>query len=199
LVRRLPEDPDKRRLQVFKRFYQHLEHIWALAEDRGMDRVVTDPVSNEDIYIGDLLVGLPTLPPRQREAFELICLQGYTETAARDRMLPHSKSSTPVQQYADSGLARMVSAYDAYQRGEWPPEPAPKPIKKTKRRSILMAAALHPIVKQGLEATRKKILAEIEGLKVALAQVDELLNAKEASPSSAAPAAPPAAPKGTHR
>jgi hypothetical protein len=177
MARRLPEDPGKRRLQVFKRVFQHLEHWQALMEDRGMGSVITDPETGEDIYIADLLVGLDSLPPRQRQAFELICLKGYTETAARDVLLPNSKSSTPVQQYADSGLVRVVQAYDLYQRGEWPPvdPPKSKPVKKTKRRSFIMAVVLHPLVRQGLETTRKKILAEMEGLKAALAQVDEML------------------------
>lgn len=203
MARRLPEDPDKRRQQVFKRIYQHLDHIWALAEDRGMDRVLTDPETGEDIYVGDLLVGLDSLPPQQRKAFELICLRGYTQDAARDEMLPNSSSSTPVQQYADSGLARVIDAYDAYQAGCWPPPKQPKPIKKTKRRSLIMAV-LHPLVRQGLEATKKKILADMEGLKVALAQVDALLGgelkAAESAPASnsstTATPAPPAGPEG---
>lgn len=183
MARRLPDDPGKRRLQVYKRTYQHLEHIWALAEDRGMDRVITDPETGEDIYVGDLLVGLNSLPKRQREAFDLICLQGYTQDAARDVLLPNSNSSTPVQQYADSALVRMVDAYDAYQAGKWPPPKVPKPPKKTTRRSRIMAA-LHPLLRQGLEATRKKILAEMEGLKVALAQVEELLEGGLKQPES---------------
>lgn len=161
-----------------------------------MDRVITDPETGEDIYVGDLLVGLDTLPKRQRQAFELICLQHYTETAARDVLLPDSKSSTPVQQYADSGLARMVSAYDAKQAGQWPPPEVPKPIKKTKRRTRVMAA-LHPLLRQGLEATRKKILAEMEGLKVALKQVDDMLAGGVPATSeevAVEPAAQPASP-----
>jgi hypothetical protein len=174
VARRLPEDPDKRRLQIFKRAYQNLEHWRALIEDRGMDTVIPDPGTGEDIYIGDLMVGIDTLPRQQRAAFELICLKGYTETAARDVLLPHSKSSTPVQQYADSGLARMVKAYDAKQAGLWPPVEEPKLIKKPRRRSLIMAV-LHPIVRQGLEKTRKEILVQIEGLKTALKQVDDML------------------------
>jgi hypothetical protein len=153
-----------------------------------MDRVITDPESGEDIYVADLLVGLDSLPPRQRQAFELICLKGYTQDAARDEMSPNSKSSTPVQQYADSGLARMVDAYEAFQAGRWPPPEQPKPIKK-KRRFLIMAA-LHPLVRQGLEATRKKVLAEMEGLKVALGQLDEMLGNKPAE-SNGASAPPP--------
>lgn len=139
-----------------------------------MPPVITDEFTNEDIYIGDLLVGLDSLPPRQRQAFELICLQGYTETAARDELLPNSKSSTPVQQYADSGLLRMVTAYDLKQQGCWPPVEELKPVQPKKRRRKIMAA-LHPLVRKGLEATRAQILKEMEGLKLALAQVDEML------------------------
>lgn len=130
-----------------------------------MSDVITTP-DGEDIYIRDLLVGLDSLPRRQREAFELICLQGYTETAARDKMLPNSRSSTPVQQYSDSGLIRMVAKYDELQAG-------PLLLYTHLRRSLM--ATLHPILKKGLEETRKEILHQLDGLKLALTQVDEML------------------------
>lgn len=79
--------------------------------------IVTTP-EGEEVYLGDMMRGIDDLPPRQREAFVMICLQGYTETAATRVMLPNSKWSTPVQQYADTALARMVAAYDAVQNGE---------------------------------------------------------------------------------
>lgn len=75
----------------------------------------------EEIFIYDLMIGIDTLPPRQREAFDLICLQSYTESAATAIMLPESKWSTPIQQYADAALLRMVQAYDAKQAGSWNP------------------------------------------------------------------------------
>lgn len=178
MARRLPDDPVKRRLQVFKRIYQHLDHFWALIEDGRMEMpgVLTLP-TGEDVYLNDLLVGLDSLPRRQREAFELICLQGYTETAARDKMLPNSKSSTPVQQYSDSGLVRMVARYDEKQAGP---------------RRILMAA-MHPLLKRHLEEARKDIIHQMEGLKLALGQVDELLG----KTGSKAPSSPPPTPKPT--
>jgi hypothetical protein len=171
-----------------------MSHWQALMEDRGMAPVITDELTGEDIYIGDLLVGLDSLPPRQREAFVKICMLGYTETAARDEMLPQSKSSTPVQQYADSGLVRMVAAYDLKQVGAWPP-PVPEPKtelakprkKKTIRRKIM--AALHPLLRKHLEDARKDILAQMEGLKVALAQVDDMLDSGAKEPAPTAPAA----------
>ena len=125
----LPSDPAKRRKAIFKRAYQSMASWRALMDDQGMDSIITTP-DGEDIYYNDLLVGLCVLPPRQRQAFELICLQGYTETAARDVLMPNSKSSTPVQQYADIALTRMIEAYDNKQRGI---RPAPRLARKGKK------------------------------------------------------------------
>lgn len=109
----------KRRLQTFKRIYQNYYHWQSLREAGETGDVLT--VEDEDYYFGDLLVGLETLPRRQRQAFELICLRGYTEAAATAILLPHSKWTTPVQQYSDDGLLKMVLAYDAKQAGTWDP------------------------------------------------------------------------------
>ncbi len=84
-----------------------------------MSHFIAIPESGEEIYLMDLLAGIDALPPRQRQAFELICLQGYTETDATRIMLPHSRWSTPIQQYADTALVRMVAAYDATQAGTY--------------------------------------------------------------------------------
>lgn len=121
MPRRLPDDPDKRRQQVFKRLYTHLGHFRALLESGEMDMpgIVVIPDTQEEVYLNDLMVGIDSLPPRQREAFTLIALNGYTETDATKLMLPDSKWSTPVQQYADSALARMIQAYDDYQAGTY--------------------------------------------------------------------------------
>lgn len=131
--------------------------------------------TGEDVYLADLMVGIDTLPRRQREAFELVCLQGYTEAAAKAKMLPHSRSSTPIQQYSDSGLARMVARYDEKQIGGFFPA----------LRRLLMTTPLHPVFRHHVENARKDIMAQIEGLKVALSQVDEVLK------PSATPRQPP--------
>lgn len=124
--RRLPPyDPDKdgdyaiskRRTQIFKRIYQNYYHWRSMRESGQIDDIIV--VDSEEIYFGDLMTGLEILPPRQRQAFELICLQGYTESAATEIMLPNSRWSTPVQQYSDDGLRKMISAYDAKQSGTW--------------------------------------------------------------------------------
>jgi hypothetical protein len=121
MVRKLPTDPAKRRTQHMKRLYQHLEHFKSQLEAGNftLPLIVTIPDTGEEVYLDDLMVGIDSLPPRQREAFELICLQGFTETDATRIMLPHSRWSTPIQQYADSALGRMIDAYDAKQAGTW--------------------------------------------------------------------------------
>jgi hypothetical protein len=75
----------------------------------------------EDLQISHLLVGLSTLSKKQRQAFTYLCLEGMTESEAALIMLPNSKWSTPVQQYSDTALDRMINAYDLAQAGQWPP------------------------------------------------------------------------------
>lgn len=139
--RKLPLfDPDsgadyetsKRRLQIMKRLYQHMPHWRALMEEGAMTDIITT-IDGEDVFFYDLLIGIDHLPPRQRQAFELICLQGYTEAAATEIMLPESKWSTPVQQYADMALFRMVQAYDMKQNGTWDPKAMKKKRKSNKK------------------------------------------------------------------
>ncbi|QAY10242.1 hypothetical protein SEA_AMATAGA_218 [Mycobacterium phage Amataga] len=124
-----PYQTSKRRMQVMKRVYQNMEDWRAQQEDNGMEPFITVD-GGEVVYYYDLMVGINTLPPRQREAFELICLKGYPESVAAQMMMPHSRHSTIVQQYSDEGLKKMIAAYDAKQAGTWAPEVARK-----KRRS----------------------------------------------------------------
>jgi hypothetical protein len=135
--RRLPDyDPEKdgdyatskRRIQLFKRVYQHYYYWCSLRETGQVEDVLT--VDGEDIYLGDLMTGIDILPLRRRQAFELICLQGYTESAATAILLPNSRWSTPVQQYSDDGLKKMVTAYDAKQSGTWDPREASRKRRK---------------------------------------------------------------------
>lgn len=109
----------KRQLQIFKRIYQNYFHWQSLREAGEIADVIN--IEGVDYYIGDLLVGIDTLPRRQRQAFVLICMHGYTESAATAELLPNSRWSTPVQQYSDDGLRKMVNAYYAKQAGTWDP------------------------------------------------------------------------------
>jgi len=173
--RRLPEDPHKRRLAIFKRIYQHMPHWRECIIAGTMGDILTIPETGEEVYFHDLLVGLDSLPPRQREAFELICCQGYTETAAAKIMLPNSRFSTTAQQHLNAALERMVAAYDEAQSGIW---------RIFHRWRLVMS--VHPFierrVREGLMQARNDIdaeidkhKAEIDKLKAALGQVDQML------------------------
>jgi hypothetical protein len=133
MARKLPVNPDKRRREYIKRIFQHLQHFHALMECGEMELVgiVTTP-EGEEVFLSDLMIGIESLPPRQRQAFELICLKSYTESAATAIMLPESKWSTPIQQYADAALDRMIKAYDCKQEGTWDPQA----IKKRKPKHL---------------------------------------------------------------
>ena len=123
-TRRLSEDPVKARRQVFKRVYNAYFEWRSLAlqgEIYGDHTLIMPTPIGEEIQISHLLVGLSTLSKKQREAFTYLCLEGMTESEAAQIMLPNSKWSTPVQQYSDTALDRMIKAYDLAQAGEWPP------------------------------------------------------------------------------
>ncbi|QZE10517.1 hypothetical protein SEA_SCOOBYDOOBYDOO_200 [Mycobacterium phage ScoobyDoobyDoo] len=129
-----PYDTSKRRREIFKRVYQKMGHWRSLQEQGLMTQFIDAPEEvGGVIYYGDLLVGLPVLretAPQQYRAFERICLREYTESAATAEILPDSKWSTPVQQYSDEALRKMIAAYDAVQSGTWNPEGA---VKKKRR------------------------------------------------------------------
>lgn len=188
MARRLPEDPIKRRLQWFKRTYQHLEHFKSLLESGAMPMPgIIDTPDGEEIYIPDLLIGIEDLPPRQREAFTLICLQGYTETAATKVMLPNSRWSTPVQQYADTALARMVAAYDKKQAGVWAvlEEPVRKTPAKTKKRRAPVASSktkslsVSEVLQKHLQAALVELLDRRKQVDAEIVTVQQLLGAGE--------------------
>lgn len=130
-----PYETSKRRREIFKRIYRRRDHWLALQEDHGMEPFITTP-DGEDVFYGDLMVGLQVLAttaPQQLKAFEKICLQEYTESAATLEILPESKWSTPVQQYSDDGLKKMIAAYDAKQDGSWDPAEAVKKKRRTRK------------------------------------------------------------------
>lgn len=94
--------------------YSQYSHWTSLVESQQLYYI---ELEGEEIYYYDVMIGLVTLPPRQLQAFQLHVLQGYSEQAAARVMFPESKWSTPVQQYSNIALAKMVTAYDDFQCG----------------------------------------------------------------------------------
>jgi hypothetical protein len=146
----------------------------------------------EEIYLGDMLIGIDNLPPRQRQAFELICLQGYTETAATKIMLPNSKWSTPCQQYADTALERMIKSYDEKQAGTYVHTPyvakssdkvitkAKSPSPKPQRRQLKMATTdtittISEVLRKHLTSARDELEAQRILMDQEIAKVEALL------------------------
>lgn len=116
MVKKLSDDPEKRRYQVFKILYSYFHEWGSLIESGDIGYFLTTQ-DGEEVYRNDLLVGLPLLNEKQSVAFELICLKGMTETQAVQVAKERYGISTPIQQHADVALKIMVKAYDDRQLG----------------------------------------------------------------------------------
>lgn len=178
MVRTLHADPVRRRKQMFRSLYQHMPHWREQIIAGKMDDIIVTP-DGEEVCYTDLLVGLDSLSLRQRQAFELICMQGYTETAAAKIMLPESKWSTTVQQHVNAAVERMIAKYDEHQSGVF-----------VFQRRLKVLMSLHPIIesnlKTALKAAKAELQSQMDGLKSGIAQVDQML--KESIPGKDGPA-----------
>ena len=113
MPRKLSTDPEKRRLQIFRRIYSHWWEWKALVEEQHLMFL---EVEGETIYFYDLLVGIDDLPPRQREAFVIHILHCTPEREASKIMGTNWVSL--VGQYSTAALKKMVAAYDAINNPE---------------------------------------------------------------------------------
>lgn len=107
MPRKLSTDPEKRRLQIFRRIYTHWWEWQSLVESEQLHFI---DVEGETIYFHDLLVGLDKLPPRQKEAFVIHILQCIPEREASKIM--NTSWVSLVGQYSTAALKKMVAAYD---------------------------------------------------------------------------------------
>lgn len=122
MARKLSTDPEKRRLQIFRRIYAHLFEWEALVEEQQLRFI---EVEGETIYFYDLLAGLDKLPPRQKEAFVIHILYCIPEREA-SKIMGTSWVSL-VGQYSTAALKKMVASYDAINNPEGE-EDEPKPV-----------------------------------------------------------------------
>lgn len=110
----MPTEGPRRRKALFRNIYRNYVAWGQLIETEGPIRSVIT-VDGEDIDYYDLMVGYKELPSRQKQAFTLQLLQGYTERQASQVMFPDSTCVTSVQQYSSNALDRMIEAYDRVQ------------------------------------------------------------------------------------
>lgn len=129
MVRKLSNDPEKRRHQLFRRLYNYFFEWGALIEAEGTSHFLILP-GGEEVYRGDLLVGLESLSENHKLAFTLICLQGMTESQACEEGFGRI---VPVQQWADAALKKMVKAYDEQQSGGYLSPDRKKRLEELKR------------------------------------------------------------------
>ena len=113
MPRKLSTDPEKRRLQIFRRIYTHWWEWQSLVEEQQLHFIT---VEGEVIYFHDLLAGLDKLPPRQKEAFIIHILHCTPEREA-SKIMGTSWVSL-VGQYSAAALKKMVAAYDAINNPE---------------------------------------------------------------------------------
>lgn len=113
MPRKLSTDPEKRRLQIFRRIYTHWHEWKSLVEQEQLHFI---DVEGETIYFHDLLVGLDKLPPRQRQAFVIHILYCTPEREASKIM--ETSWVSLVGQYSAAALKKMVAAYDAINNPE---------------------------------------------------------------------------------
>lgn len=84
--------------------------LWtSLRESSGVEtiEIVHEGIQYEFHYM-DILKGLSVLPPRQREAVWLMCVEDMPEAEVADIMGFDSTRATPIQQYKNFGLARFI-------------------------------------------------------------------------------------------
>lgn len=109
-----PGSGPRRRKALFRNMYRNYAAWGQLIKSEGPIRSVVT-IDGEDVSFYDLMIGYDELPPRQKQAFTLQILQGYTERQAREVMFPNSEKKTSVQQYSSNALDRMIEAYDKNQ------------------------------------------------------------------------------------
>jgi len=146
-------DPQKR-LEVFSRIFQHLQHWHAQIEMGTMGDTIIIPGSGEEVYLYDLLAGLNQLEDRERQVFELVHLQGYTQLAVA-KMVPHVPGHS-ISETSHLALEHMVAAYDQVQSGGRATMEAVEPPQEDRTVEVTVVE-LHEIVVRKLREARDEL------------------------------------------
>lgn len=109
----IPEEEIKKKIKLLGDILRNLQQWLVFVEDEGLFFIT---IEGEEYFVYDLLEGIEMLPKRQKEAIELMCLQDLKEAEVARRM-GFTKWTTPAQQYAKSGLRKLVAYHMA--KGMW--------------------------------------------------------------------------------
>lgn len=88
------------------RILRHYNEIYEQYKYSGLEEITLP--DGDVMNVHDMLEGIKSLPKRQREAVELMCIQGLKEVEASEIMLPGSKWSSPVGAYKRAGLKKLA-------------------------------------------------------------------------------------------
>lgn len=98
----------KRRRTILEQLLKHYFEWRVLFEEEGVDTLSHD---GEDYGLHDIMENLDLLPPRQLEAVQLICILNFTQKEAAE-IMGFTKWTTPVQQYKNAGLGKLLTYMD---------------------------------------------------------------------------------------
>lgn len=94
----------KAKRRLFAKMLKHFAEWLSLVESEGLTTIT---VEGEEYHYLDILSAFEVLPPRQREAVWLMCIEDRSEQDVAQRM-GFTSWPTPVQQYKNFGLAKMM-------------------------------------------------------------------------------------------
>jgi DNA-directed RNA polymerase specialized sigma24 family protein len=99
----------KAKRSQFARILKNFATWQSLVESAGLHTIT---VKGEDYHYLDILEAFSVLPPRQREAVWLMCVEDLSEVDVAKKM-GFTTWPTPVQQYKNYGLGRMMEFMEA--------------------------------------------------------------------------------------
>lgn len=116
--RKVPLTPEEQihanRVRLLGRLLKNYQLWECIVRDEGLLYITID---GEEWHFFDLLDGIKTLPPRQKEALIKVYLEDKREVDAA-REMGFVKWSTPVQQYASLALERLLKFHDEARGGQ---------------------------------------------------------------------------------
>ena len=100
----------KEKRKIFSRVLKNYAAWKSLVESEGLFSITLR--DGEEIHYMDILDGFKVLPPRQRQAVWLMCVEDLPEVEVA-QMMGFKGWPTPVQQYKNIGLARLIKYQEA--------------------------------------------------------------------------------------
>ncbi len=104
------EVEEKRRRKIIERLLKNWQAWGALVQSEGLFSIKID---GEEYHYLDMLTGLNSLPPRQRQAVFLMCVEDRSEHDTASIMGFDNPLVSPCPQYKSAGIIRLIEYLDA--------------------------------------------------------------------------------------